>query len=135
LRNLRAGSVVRSPIQIPQTFVCEEHAEHNQGMSRALAITLLVLLLPAWITMERGLEALTHRQRRPMPRDKRPRPQDAVKLAGYAALGALIWPLRQQLGWLWAANILGLAIGLWSAIVGVVFFGVPDRAGPGKPVA
>jgi hypothetical protein len=94
-------------------------------MARALAIVVLISVLPAWILLDRALMAFTRRHR--APRQKQAWYQGATELAGILALGLLIWPWRARLGMLWIADILLLAFGFWGAIVNVLLFGVPDR--------
>jgi uncharacterized membrane protein YvlD (DUF360 family) len=48
-------------------------------------------------------------------------------LTGIIALALVIWPWRPRLGTLWSLDISLLAFGLWSVLVNVLLFGVPDR--------
>jgi hypothetical protein len=86
-------------------------------------------VLPAWITLDRALNVLTRRHR--APGQKQPWYQGATVLAGFLALGLLIWPWRPRLGMLWIVDISLLAFGLWGAVVNVLLFGVPDRVPQG----
>jgi hypothetical protein len=93
-------------------------------MGRALSVVVLISVLPAWIMLDRALNALTRRHR--APRQKQPWYQGAMELAGFLGLCLVIWPWRPRLGMLWIADILLLAFGLWGAVVNVLLFGVPD---------
>jgi hypothetical protein len=98
-------------------------------MGRALSIVVLISVLPAWTLLDRALKALTRRHR--APRQKQLWYQGATELAGFLALGLVIWPWRPRLGMLWIVDILLLAFGFWGSVVNVLLFGVPDRVPQG----